>query len=193
MIDPTTFSKAACAASFLPWIMIDAFLILAVIVGAFIGGFFVYRVQAKRVAYDHITNHELSAEWEELVAEATGYLAQKANKDDWKEIALAWSEKRLAEEGMADTVRPIFEYLNRREVMSIFLLDGTMNQSAYARWWGVTFIKEWQAVKPFVQALRAACGDNGLYCEFETLANSEKFKNEIRKARMKANGSRPDQ
>ena len=176
MVDLTTVSsEAACAASFLPWI--EAFLVPTVIVcTAFIAYRVQISVQAKRTAYDYIINYEWNDEWRKLSTEAIGHLTSKTSKDDWTYIALDWSRAKLSDKD-SDMVATIREYLNRREFLSICLLDKSMDQSIYARWWGILLIEEWQKAEHFIEAFRSTeKGDDDIFSHFEKLANSEDFR-----------------
>lgn len=185
MADPTSIlTEAAHAASvaspsltaqILPWL--QTLLMPFVVVATAYAAWLVQRaILARRAAFDYIANHELHDEWQRLAAVALSRLAERSTKDEWAEIATAWSQAKLPEDDL-EYIQPIFRWLNRREFISIGLLNGSIHQPTYADWWGIPFIREWERATPFIQALRSTDhGDEDLFRKFDELATSERFR-----------------
>ena len=177
---PETASAVAEAsvlvgAQFLPWA--EVLLTPAVVLGTAYAAWRVQRaVLARRAAFDYIANHELTEEWQQLSEIALVRLAERSTKDDWAEIATAWSQNSLTKE-QREHIQPISRWLNRREFISIGLINGSVHQPTYADWWGIPFIREWERAKPFLDALRSTDkGDEGLFHKFDELATSKSFR-----------------
>ena len=185
MADPISISTEAanaasvlsafCSTDVLPWL--QALLVPLVIV---VTAYLAWRVQrdvlARRTAFDYIFTHELAQDWIDLSATALKQLAARPKKDDWAAIATAWSQAKFSEEDIKLTT-PIFHWLNRREFLSIGLLNGSVHQPTYAEWWGFNLIGEWERAEPFVRAFRSTDrGDDGFFCKFEELATSDTFR-----------------
>ena len=133
-------------------------------------------VLARRAAFDYIANHELHDEWQDLAAVALSRLAARQTKDEWAAIATDWSQGKLSEDDL-EHIQPILRWLNRREFVSIGLLNGSIHQPTYADWWGIPLIREWERATPFLQALRSTDhGDEGLFHKFDELATSQTFR-----------------
>ena len=185
MVDSTNaLSEAANAASvvsgtlcaeILPFMQV--FLTPVVILGTALAAWLVQRsILARRTAFDYIANHELHDEWRAIAEAALVRLAEKRTKDDWASIATDWSQGNLSEKDRKH-IQPILHWLNRREFVSIGLLNGSIHQATYADWWGVPLIHEWKRAKPFVRAFRSTdYGSDGLFRKFEELATSQKFR-----------------
>ena len=139
-----------------------------------------WRVQrailARRAAFDFIANHELDQDWLEISATALHRLGARPSKDDWATTATNWSQGQSSDADVEHT-KPIFRWPNRREFISIGLLNGSVHQPTYADWWGYDLIREWERAEPFVRAFRATDnGDDNLFCKFEELATSDTFR-----------------
>ena len=185
MADTTsTLTEAAQAASVasgslcadtLP--LLQTFLVPLLILATAIAAWLVQRaVLARRAAFDYIANHELRDEWEHLAATALSHLAARDTKDAWATIATDWSQGTLSQDDL-DHIKPILRWLNRREFVSIGLLNGSIHQPTYADWWGIPLIRERERATPFLQALRSTDhGDEGLFAKFDELATSQKFR-----------------
>ena len=143
MADTTsTLTEAAQAASVasgslcadtLP--LLQTFLVPLLILATAIAAWLVQRaVLARRAAFDYIANHELRDEWEHLAATALSHLAARDTKDAWATIATDWSQGTLSQDDL-DHIKPILRWLNRREFVSIGLLNGSIHQPTYADWW----------------------------------------------------------
>ena len=185
MVDSThTLPEAANAASaviaplcteIFPWVQ-TALTPGIILVTAYIAWAVQRTVLAKRATFDYIANHELDDEWQDLIVEVKTRLKSRPNKDRWGEIATHWSQDSLSDEDL-ENIKPILFFLNRREFISICLLNGSMHRPTYADWWGISLTQEWERAKPFIDALRSTDkGDAGLFCKFEELANSDKYK-----------------
>ena len=154
-------------------VFLTPFVILAT---AFVAWLVQRSILARRTAFDYITNHELNDEWWEMQNVALERLVKKPTKDDWASIATDWSQGNLSEKDR-EHIQPIMHWLNRREFVSIGLLNGSIHQATYADLWGDPLIRHWKHAKPFVQAFRATDkGSEYLFCKFEELANSQKFR-----------------
>ena len=100
---------------------------------------------------------------------------ERPNKDDWSAIAIKQSNNELSGEDLK-YILPILLWLNRREFISIGILNGSIHQATYADWWGVPLIYEWKRAKPFIQAVRSTDkGDDKYFCNFEELSSLPKF------------------
>ena len=168
-------ASASLCADLLPWL--QAVLMPLIVLAT---AFAAWRVQrailARRAAFDYILNHELPQDWTDLSTTALQRLGARPNKDDWAAIATCWSQGKASDEDVEHT-KPIFRWLNRREFIAIALLNGSMHQPTYARYWGFDFIREWERAEPFVSALRSThSGDDDLYCNFEELAAAKTFR-----------------
>lgn len=175
MIEVAYATSIVSGAGILPWLQV--FLTPVVIVAtAFVAWLVQRSILARRTVFDYIVNNELDDEWQKLREDALVRLSERPNKDDWSAIAIKQSNNQLSKEDL-EYILPILNFLNRREFISIGLLNGSIHQATYANWWGVPFIYEWQHAKPFVQALRSTDkGDDKYFCKFEELATSQKFK-----------------
>lgn len=98
-------------------------------------------VLARRAAFDNIANHELHDEWQDLAAVALSRLAARQTKDEWAAIATDWSQGKLSKDDL-EHIQPILRWLNRREFVSIGLLNGSIHQPTYADWWGIPLIRD---------------------------------------------------
>ncbi|MCY4228726.1 MAG: DUF4760 domain-containing protein [Gammaproteobacteria bacterium] len=152
-----------------------------ILITAFLAWLVQRNVLARRAAFDYITNHELDGEWLSLADTAVRSLASKTTKDDWADLATSWSQNKLSDEQLEE-IQPILKFLNRREFVSICILNGSIHPSTYVEFWDITLVREWKYAKPFIKALRSTeKGDGSLFQKYEQLIKSHHLRNQYRK------------
>lgn len=61
-------------------------------------------------------------------------------------------------------------YLNRYEIISIGIQEGTISTRIYRRWWRSALVEDWIKVKDLVAQIRKEAGHQKVFIEFEKLA-----------------------
>ena len=142
---------------------------LTVVVVGLIG----WRVQVglmrRRASWEYVIEHEQDDDWLKL-ADRVKRRLHDSNHGQLRAIAAAWSGRTLSKE-QVDEWTPVFQWLNRKEVVAIAIIRKHMDETLYRAWWGPDYIAEWQLADSFVTALReTGRGTPGLFSEFEALA-----------------------
>lgn len=143
-----------------------AFIVGAIIAGvtaiATIWGVITQRVIARR----HATINFISkAEADTDIIKARRKFTELANKLDGGLAKFAEKDH----EGTEDATQ-IALVLNQFELIAIGVQKGVFDFTIYKRWNKSTVLRYWNHAAPFVHALRARIGNDGLYHEFEQMA-----------------------
>lgn len=108
-------------------------------------------------------------------------LARKEWDKDYIEARAEFVKLRDAPDGLGFWARPdhknspqtitIKNTLNDYELIAVGIREGILDEDLYKRWFKTAFLKDWEAARPFVNAVRVLAKSDAIFSEADWMAS----------------------